>query len=257
MRLYKTYCKEIIRQFQKIPVYLPGEFVQVGDVIFFNNAGLFGSKPIGTFKKRTSLSNLGIEFPTLTDPDPRPYKFSSVGSVSMEFTSEGEVTNQAKGQLDIAFTKEGATYLVAVDCLTTAIDDLLTVERQLANHVDALDWSSHYIVVAVTVASRSLIMQSNSSSASLSIKGEVKAFDTGSVEMPNIDAALSVKSYKDASFIKDWSNNVAVFFELVRFRNFGLKGFDRTNMLFEKTLLEVPLYRLENVSASEGLIEEE
>jgi hypothetical protein len=256
MKLYKSYCNEIIRQFGKVPVYLPGEFVQLGDIIFFQHKGLFGPRPIGDFNKRTSLQNLKIGFQANTDPDPQSFKFSSEGSVSMEFTSAGDIQNQAKGQLDISFNKTGATYLVAIDCATSYIDDLLHVEEQLADHIDALDWSSHYIVVGVSVARKSLVMQSNSSSAKLTISGEVKSFDANHAEMPNVSASLAVKAYKDASFLKDWSDNVELFIDLVRYKDMKLMGFNRSVKSFNTELDQTPIYRLENVSPFEGLIEE-
>lgn len=256
MKLYKSYCNEIIRQFGKVPVYLPGEFVQVGDIIFFQHKNLFGPGPIGDFIKRTSLQNMEVEFRTTMDPDPQPYKFSSEGSVSMEFTSAGDITNQAKGELEISFSKAGATYLVAVDCVTSYIDDLLRVEEQLADHIDDLDWDSHYIVVGVSVAKKSLIMQSNSSSAKLTISGEVKTFDTNTSGMPDVSATLAVKSYRDASFLKDWSDNVALFIDLVRYKDMRLKGFNKSLKNFTTNLDQIQVYRLENVSPFEGLIEE-
>ena len=46
----------------------------------------------------------------------------------------------------------------------------------------------------------------------------------------NFDANLSLKisKYKEASFLKDWSDNVSVFFKLVRYRRKFLRrlGFE-------------------------------
>lgn len=256
MALYKDYCKEIIRQLDKIPVYLPGVFVQVGDIIQFSHRGLFGQRPIGSFTKKTSLSNLDIKFKAESDPDPDPYKLASSKSVSMLFTAEGNAVNGNSGKLEISFTKEGATYLVATECVQTAISDLQSVEKQLHEHEDELNWNDHFIVIGVTVAQNALIMQSSSSSASLTIAGEVKPFDTGSTGQPGGSASVEIKSYKDAAFIKDWSGNVTVFFDLVRFKDMKLKGYNKFTKRMDLNLVSDSSYKMVNVEPAECLIED-
>ena len=256
MSLFKSYCKEIIRELQKNPVYLPGESIQIGDIIAFKHRGLFGPRAIGSFTKKTDLHKLGIKFNVDADPDPDSYKFSSIGSVSMEFTSAGNLQNTAEGKLAITFSREGATYLAAADCTMSRIDDLLSVENQLSDHVNDLDWDSHYLVVGVTVAKKALIMQSNSSSSSLSLSGEVKSLDVGNGDQVSASIKLNVDAYKDASFIKEWSNNVAVFFDLMRYRDSRLKTYNNVTKRYDLDVETELRYRLEFVSPAEGLIED-
>lgn len=121
-------------------------------------------------------------------------------------------------ELEINFNKEGATYFAAIDCKVKSMVDTSNLEQQLETHKNSIDWKNCFIVTSVTVAKRALIMQSNSQSASLVIEGDVKGLQTGSELDVDANISLKINTYKDSSFIKDWSENVTVFFTLARYR---------------------------------------
>ena len=80
-------------------------------------------------------------------------------------------------------------------------------------------------------------MQANSKNAALVIEGDVKGLQAGAISNINANASVKINSYKDSSFIKDWSDNVTVFFSLARFRKkiFGDWGFEtRSEMYLNK-----------------------
>jgi hypothetical protein len=217
MSLAKDYCKEIIKELDKIPVFLPGTPVSVGDVITFGK-GFVKPRPIGSFDPISKLSSLGVTFQEQDDADPDPYLYASKGSVGVSFTADANAATVGKGKLEINFNKEGATYFAAVDCKVKSIVDTSNLEQQLEPHKNSIDWKNCFIVTSVTVAKRALIMQSNSQSASLVIEGDVKGLQTGSELDVDANISLKINTYKDSSFIKDWSENVTVFFTLARYR---------------------------------------
>lgn len=226
MSLVKSYCKEISRELGKIPVYLPGAPVQIGDIIEF---GIDGQKrkPIGTFKHVSDLKSLGVHYDVREDRHPDPYKYASKGGVEISFNADAQAGDLGKGELKIAFKKEASIYLAAVDCTENLITDLTVLKEQLKPHIDKYDWKNCFIVTALMSAKKALIMQSNSTNASLVITGEVKGLNPGDSGL-KVDSGIDLKvnSYKDSSFIKDWSDDVSVFFTLATFSKMATgKGF--------------------------------
>jgi len=219
MSLAKDYCKEIIKELDKIPVFLPGTPVNVGDIITFGN-GFTKPRPVGSFDPVSKLSSFGVSYQVQNekDSDSDSYLYASKGAVGVSFTADANVATVGKGKLEINFNKEGATYLAAIECIVKSIIDTSNLEKQLEPHKNSIDWKNCFIVTSVTIAKRALIMQSNSQSASLVIEGDVKGLQTGS-EL-DVDANISIKinTYKDSAFIKDWSENVTLFFTLARYR---------------------------------------
>ncbi len=255
MSLVKMYCKELIHQIDQLPVYLPGSFVKPGDIIAFN-PNFFGVQPIGTFSHINSLKGLGIAFQSTEDPEADTYKFASTGSVSMSFKPQANAGNGVKGSLDISFMKEGSTYLAAVDCKETFINDLMDLETRLMPFKNSIDWNNCFIVTSVTVAKKALIMQSSSNSASLSIQGDVKGLKIGN---DAVDASLAVEinAYKDASFIKEWADNVQVFFKVAKFRRKFLGGRKLQGSKFLYDRSEDTPYTLESVNPHDILMDKE
>ncbi|PHN00710.1 hypothetical protein CRP01_40875 [Flavilitoribacter nigricans DSM 23189 = NBRC 102662] len=218
------YCKEIIRQMDRIPVYIPGRKIELGDVIIFPNNK---NRPIGDYQRETNLKNFGIEFADIKDESPDPYDFSSKRGVSFTFNPEVNAGNPGKGELDITFSKEGASFLKAIKCTEHSINDVTQLKEDLRPYQGRLDWGNYFIVYSITVAERALIMQSASSSGGLKLKGDVKGFQVGSTENLSAGINFEITFTKDAAFLKDWSPDVAVFMRLVRYHP------NRNKLVFE------------------------
>lgn len=219
------YSKEIAKELTKIAVVLPGQKISVGDVITFPFGGsFFGPKPRGSFELVTTLNNLGIN-PDMSgdDPDGDPYVFASRKGVEVDFDIDASGGAQASGSLTAKFRKEGSVYFAAIDCTTKQLTNLAQVQIDLNQHQYAVIWKDTFVVTSVTTAAKALIMQSSTSSASLTVKGEVKGLVTGSGSDIDANATLSVSNFRSASFVKPWSDNVTVFIGLHRFKksNFG------------------------------------
>ena len=221
-----TYSKEIIKELDMIPVYYPGTMVKPGDVISFKHFNIFGKpQPVGQFTKEASLTDyfeIGLE----TDPNLDPVRFSSRKGVSMEFNAKADVGELGKGELKIAFSREGSSFVAATGMKQVRIRNLDKLKGQLMKHKSKFsgDWSKAFIVTSVRTAQKAMMMQSNSNNGSLTIAGEVKQLQTGAAGNLDIGASVTVSSYKDAAFIKEWSDNVEIFFGLSRFRKKFLGG---------------------------------
>ncbi|MEM8507685.1 MAG: hypothetical protein AAF717_07640 [Bacteroidota bacterium] len=227
------YSKEIAKELTKIAVVLPGEALEVGQVIHFP----FGRKgvwpfrkpaPRGSFNIITSLDKLGIKITkSKWKKESDPYIFASRKSVKIDanFGAQGNIDPNvnAAGNLKASFEKEGAVYFAAIDCERTDLLDLQNVQIDLEKHKNEIIWNETFLVTSITRANRALIMQSSTNSANLNITGDVKGLITKSQGDISANAKIGVENFKESSFIKPWSENVTVFMGLHRFtkKSFG------------------------------------
>lgn len=222
MSLAIDYCREIARELRQTAVYIPGSAVKPGDILRFDHANLLGvPKPLGEFVIYGNLSDLDVHLETVSEEETLDsYIYASKGSVNVSFETGVEAGDIGEGKLSIGFTKSGATYFSALDCAETRFKSIIGLEEKLAPHQNSLNWKDFFLVISVTTAKKALIMQSNTSTATLEIAGDIKNFAPSGLIRKDLDVnmALNISKYKEASFIKDWSDNVPVFFNLVRFK---------------------------------------
>ncbi len=224
-KLQIQYSKEIAKELGKIAVYFPGEHIEVGDIIKFPfGKSLFGkSKPLGTFQKITSLKKIGIQYdePQFSN-SPDTYHFTSKNAI--EFKSDIE-TNlslgtdnlpNAKSALSIEFSSEGAIYFLAIDCDKKELNDLLALEKEINVKGKKMLWYDTYLVTSVTIAKKALILQSRSKSSGIIIEGNIQGINSGNVNIAN-NARVNLKNQKGDVFIKNWSDDVTVFMDVVKF----------------------------------------
>lgn len=224
-KLQILYSKELAKELGKIAVYLPGEQVVVGDIITFPNGNSFlgKSRPLGTFKKITSLQNLGLEYkePSFSKK-PDTYRFSSKNAVNFNFDvgTNADLGNEelpsGKANVKINFTNEGAIYFLAVDCDKKELNDLSALEKQINDKGRNLLWKNTYLVTSVTVAKKAFIAQSRSKSSELVIQSSLKGVQSGQLNL-KADANVSLSKQQGDVFIKDWSDDVTVFMDLIKF----------------------------------------
>ncbi len=218
------YSKEIAKELGKIAVYLPGEHVEVGDIITFpNGKSLFGkSRPLGSFKKVTSLKKIGVEYdePTFSN-SPDSYRFSSKNVISFDVNFEGEIVKNdlspnLNSKAKIHFSSKGAMYFLAIECDKKQLDDLASLENKINITSRRLVWEDTYLVTSITVAKKALIIQSQSKNSEILINGDLQAIKS---EIGKIDSSLKLNVQKQSGdvFLKDWSKNVTVFMDLIRF----------------------------------------
>lgn len=221
------YSKEVAKELTKIAVVLPGAPVEVGQIIHFpfGKQGVWPFKkpaPRGAFNVITTLANLNVN-PQVSQPDTDgdPYIFSSRRHVKIDadFNVQGDIPTgtSANGNLKATFESEGSVYFAAIDCKTTRITNLDQIQVDLNQHRNEIIWNETFLVTSITIASKALIMQSSTKSASLDVGGDIKGLITGSAADISANAQIGVKNFKESSFIKPWSDNVTIFFGLHRF----------------------------------------
>lgn len=221
------YSKEVAKELTKIAVVLPGAPVEVGQIIHFpfGKQGVWPFKkpaPRGAFNVITTLANLDV-IPQIGPPDldGDPYIFASRRHVKVDAdfgaTANLPTGTTVNGSLTANFESEGSVYFAAIDCRTTRITNLDQIQIDLNKHKNEIVWNETFLVTSVTVATKALIMQSSTKSASLNVGGDIKGLITGSATDISGNAQIGVRNFKESSFIKPWSDNVTVFFGLHRF----------------------------------------
>ncbi|WP_299273557.1 hypothetical protein [uncultured Psychroserpens sp.] len=224
-KLQIQYSKELAKALGKIAVYLPGEHVEVGDIITFPfGKSIFGkTKPIGSFKKITSLDKIGVHYekPKFSN-NPDTYHFTSKKSISFDVNLD---TNMALGGnglpesdnlIDVQFSSEGAIYFLGIDCDKKELSDLISLENEINVKGKQMLWEDTYLVTSVTIAKKALIMQSRTKSSSLVLEGNVKGVKSGAVDASG-GAKFSIKRQRGDVFIKNWSDDVTVFMDVMKF----------------------------------------
>jgi hypothetical protein len=194
--LAKQYCKEIVHQLKKTPVYLPGEPVSVGDIISVKTR-LIDGKPLGIYHAVTSLKNLNIPYKVLKDDSPDSYIYSTKNAVGVEFIASADVASKGSGELKVSFNQEGSIFFSAIDCTKERISDSSTLVNLVGAHEESLqdEWEHLFIVTSVTTAKKALIMQSNSQNGGLTISGEVEGLQTGSGINVNANINVSISAH--------------------------------------------------------------
>jgi len=225
MSLQIKYSTEIAKELGKIAVYLPGEIIHVGDIIKFPYGKarfLKKEAPVGAFTKISSLKNLDVNY--LEDDNSgnkHSYKFSSKNSVK-NITSANTKLDLADelpstdGEITLQFTSEGSIYFHALECYKKQISDIAGLENEIISKSKVLLWDNTYLVTSVTYASNALIMQSRSKNSEITLAGNVNGLKNSGIDI-SASTTLNIKSQNGDFFIKDWSRDVSVFMELMKF----------------------------------------
>lgn len=226
MSLQIKYSKEIAKELGKIAVYLPGEALEVGDIITFpyGKTSLFlRDTPLGSFKKISSLNELEVSYnKPKSSVSTHSYKFSSNISVNntSSVNSEINILNSnlpnTTGTIKLTFASEGSIYFHALNCIKKQLGNISSLENEIITKSKILIWDNTYLVTSVTYAQKALIVQSLSKNAEITFEGNVNGIHASNT---NIDASseMMIKNQSGDFFIKDWSENVSVFMELMKF----------------------------------------
>ena len=226
-RLATLYSKEIAKALGKIAVYLPGEQLQVGDIIRFpyGKTSLFKPvAPLGSFIKISSLSHLGItDLATTTSNSPDSYRFTSKDAVQLEFDTQAQAQlanpalPQAHGSLHIKMANEGALCFFALNCYKTQLDNLAGLEHEINSMGKRMVWEDTFLVTSVTIAQKAMIIQSNSAASELVLSGDLQGLQSHQLASLHADAKIKVQRQKGDILVKDWSDEVTVFMDVMRF----------------------------------------
>ncbi len=265
--LQLQYSTEIARELGKIAVYLPGEKVTVGDIIRFP----FGKRgflqkvaPLGSFQKITDLNNLGIQnIPMQQSDTPDSYRFCSKQAVDFQLTSatdmrfDYEALPSANTELEIRLSATGAIYFCAINCYKTSLNNIAMLENEINSRGKRMVWDDTFLVTAVTVAQKALIIQSKSNQSAITLGGNVQGLQSNQLMHLGTKHQIHIKKQQGDLFIKDWSDQVTVFMELMKFEK---ETFDSTyketpkQLAFPTTTLNKHQYRLTPVIVSDSML---
>lgn len=235
MDIAKKYVKTISKRFQKLPVYLPGSCIRVGDILSFGSDKCgrpnksFG-EPIGGFGNIISDSDFGREISVIPGKNERFYSYVSKNEVELQVGENGHLSHLTEGEFKFSFLKEGATIIIAKNIKSLKIENLNQLRNKVIEHHEKLNWKNYYIVYELETAGSALISQSNSAEGELILSANLKEFLIQEENILGIDAGIEfqVKWSKDQSFIIPGGENKPIFMKLLKVKDKGnLAGIEK------------------------------
>jgi len=255
--LQTSYSKQIAKELGKIAVYLPGEEITVGDIIKFPYGNkLFKNNPTGTFSRVTNLKKLGVTYSKPKESiTPDSYQFTSKGSVDVHFNVDAKldssIPNFPNGEtgVKISLSEEGAIFFYAIDCKKKELLDIPSLQNQINDEGKTMVWDDTFLVTSVTIARKALVIQSNSKYSELILGGDIKGLQGSKALELNVQSKIHIKKQRGNIFIKNWSDEVTVFMDVMRFRKkvFGTKEFNLIDTPFLKDEVELQRVNIEEI----------
>jgi len=241
MSVAKKYSKAIIKKFEMIPVYYPGEDVKPGDILDFGSSLLKkASNPIGTFTNHGNLTTThGIKFDVVESKYPKTINLISSKEVSVKPAIKAAFPGVAEGDIQFDFASEGSFLLFGVDAVESKIDNLFLLRDQLKNLQTTEDWDRFYIVTSVTVCKKALVYAAQEKGGMLIISAntnEINVLNNESLSGINADVSIDVKWKNKAAFSNDWDENVAILMKLAQFKKESIRPYDKMQNMDDKSI---------------------
>lgn len=197
--LWETYLGTVHQETNYRATWLPGLQLKLGDVGVLEN---------GEFLKRTTLTDLGLDFRTEDDPQPTSItNFSSSGVKSVTIKAAGETNESfefvstAKAGFRVEFTAGDAVVMKTVNARINSVRDIAALQETLLGAVveSYRDgawrpplWKRDWIVVVQVVdTDRGTVLASTESGASIEVEA---AGDIGPGGIADLDAGFDIKS---------------------------------------------------------------
>jgi hypothetical protein len=161
---------EFLDKFERIPVWLPGTNMSLGDIGVIDNRG---------FVRLASLSDFDIKYTPEAAPARPNYYVASEDASTQDFGGSGS-TSQAIGSVAAVeagmrakFSSVGAFVVRAENVLGTRIKDVLAVEKAIqAQNARNAFWEKRYIYVSeVVTAEPCIVLVSGSDTAEAKLGG--------------------------------------------------------------------------------------
>ncbi|OXM59727.1 hypothetical protein [Amycolatopsis vastitatis] len=144
--LHDDYTREIHTALGYFAAWPPGAAITLGDV------GLVSGR---RFRRKTSLTELGVDF-AVSSPTPiGDLEYATKGSVDVSSTAGGEVPGTAAAKVLLNFSASGATFFQASGCATQTIVNLPALGRVLTRKHE---WNRRYVVITEVVRSGPIVV---------------------------------------------------------------------------------------------------
>jgi hypothetical protein len=188
-KVWQQYTKEMAKQFGYLAAWTPGVQIALGDV---------GVLKDNLFTRVSSLKNLGIPFDATSDTSEEDVKYASSGSVSITFKAAGKLPNpgsalsQAEAGVTVAFSRKSAVVYEALGCTSPAIDDQVTLGKEIVGRYAKGSWNKDWVVITQVVQAKSgSVLISAQKDAKLEISASGKVTE-GSFSVADASLGLSV-----------------------------------------------------------------
>lgn len=260
MRIAKKYSKAIIKKFDMIPVYYPGEEIKPGDILDFGSS-LFkkAANPIGTFTNYGNLAKThGINFEVTESKYPKTINLISSDEVSVKPAVKAVFPGVVEGDIQFDFTSEGSFLLFGIDAIESKIDNLFSLRNQLKNLQVAENWDRYYIVTSVMVCKKALVYAAQEKGGTLIISSNTDTLniDNNSLAGLNGDVSIDIKWKSKAAFSNDWDDNVTVLMKLAQFKRKSIEPFYKKAVNYKTMeITDGEKKDLTNPNKEEGLVD--
>ncbi len=184
------YIKEMYKRFAYMATWLPNTKLKLGDVGFQNG---------GSFKRMTSLKELGLSFKIRSGKNPVDFTYTSQSGISIKTKLAGEIIEGAnlplnKAGLILDFNREGAFLFHASQCLVDELEDREGLGKTLIKLYADNNWNFNWSVVDTIVKANCVtIVVSNSKQANIELTAKSPLT---AINLANVEAGLKVNSQR-------------------------------------------------------------
>jgi hypothetical protein len=135
----ESYWNEILGRFNRLPVWLPGSTMHLGDVGIVEDGG---------WTKKSTLASVGIPFTKEPSGTPVNYDYCSGdgAEVRLKVSGAGGLL-PGKLCLDVRFARAGACLLKAHDVVVTRVGDLEAVDQRIIESFKRKVWQRQWTVI--------------------------------------------------------------------------------------------------------------
>ena len=182
MAVFDQFWDEFINAFERLPVWLPGSPIELGDI------GVIGRRG---WEKLTTLEQLGVRLAVRNVESNVSYSYASRNSVEISALASADTeqitpgTEMAAG-MKMTFKRGGAFSIRAENCQHWQIDNMLEVEDKIRS-LGTSDggWRSRrwVLVSQLTTAQPSIVIVAGSSGAEATVEIRGTGGITGLAEM--------------------------------------------------------------------------
>ena len=194
MAIYKIYTKEIFKNLNYRPTWLPGVPMKLGTVGVIEN---------GAFRPITSLENLNIPYDVILDAKQDTLDYNSSTGVMITFKGAGETNEKfeaigkASAGVLIEFSRRGAIVMQLKGVANHRIADQVSLNKELLRSVvlgNTDQWQRDWVVITEVVqAETGTIVISNTENSKLELQA------SGSVKPVNlVDASANLSVAKES-----------------------------------------------------------
>jgi hypothetical protein len=182
----QLYQQEMHNNLGFFATWLPSATIQIGDI------GVFDS---GRFRRVASLNELGIAQPELREGTPEDVSYSAAVNRKVGVDASAGISALGKGELSLAFTREGGYVFEAIALTQVEIADRLSMSASVLQAFSDGRWQKDWMLVdALYRAKSATILVSQDASSHIVLKANGPMLPTGIIPLADPKLGLSISS---------------------------------------------------------------